>query len=100
MAIINCAGCGKRISSISPICPHCGFQRGDASDEQLEEFTRRKLRDRIYHLKMISYVVMTVVVAAFGWYWLDTGGFQHRSGMGPLILFGIGAAVWFWMELH
>ena len=50
MAIIACPECGKKISSHAPICTHCGFQIGEVSEEQLEVFRGRKLRDKIYHL--------------------------------------------------
>lgn len=88
--IVNCPNCSKQISSQAPLCPHCGFERGEVSDEQMLEFRRRKLRDRIYHLKMWSYAVLTLFLAAFGWYWWDTTGFQQASSPGPVILLGVG----------
>ena len=90
MAIISCPSCDKPISSRTQLCPHCGFERGEVAEEQLKEFRRRKLRDRIYHLKMYSYVALTVLLIAFGWYIMDTSGFQHRSSNGPYLLFAIG----------
>lgn len=91
MSIIACSACGKRISSLSPICVHCGFQRGEASDEDLHAFSVRQARDRIYRLNMISYAVMTVFVAAFGWFWWVTAGFRQPSPAGPFILMGLSA---------
>lgn len=91
MAIMACPECGMKISSHAPICNHCGYQRGEVSPEQVEVFRARKLRDRIYHLNMISYAVITVFLAAFGWYWWDTQGFAHRSSAGPFILMGLAA---------
>jgi hypothetical protein len=91
MAIINCPGCNRKTSEISSRCPHCGFDRDTPDNDRLMELQRRRLRDRIYHLNMTSYAVITLFLAAFGWYWWDTGGFQHRSGTGPLILLGIAA---------
>jgi hypothetical protein len=94
MAIIACPECGKKISSHAPICSHCGFQKGEISEEQLAVFQARKLRDRIYHLNMISYAVITAFVAAFGWYWWDSGGFEHQSSSGPFILMGLAAVAY------
>ncbi len=94
MAIIACPECGKKISSHAPICSHCGFQKGEVSEEQLAVFQARKLRDRIYHLNMISYAVITAFVAAFGWYWWDSGGFEHQSSSGPFILMGLAAVAY------
>lgn len=99
MAIIACPECGKKISSHAPICTHCGFQKGDVSEEQLEVFRGRKLRDKIYHLNMTSYVVITVFVAAFAWYWWDSGGFEHPSSAGPFILMGLAAVAYLFVRV-
>jgi hypothetical protein len=90
MAIIPCPSCDKPISSRTNLCPYCGFERGEVAEEQLKEFRRRKLRDRIYHLKMLSYVALTILLIAFGWYLMETAGFQYRSSLGPYLLFGLG----------
>ena len=50
------------------------------------EFNRRKMRDRVYHLKMISYAVMTAFLAAFGWYWWDSAGFARAAGVWPIAM--------------
>lgn len=91
MAIINCPGCGKKTTELSSKCPHCGFERGEETNERAAELKRRELRDHVYHLKMISYVVITVFLAAFGWYWWDTGGFLNRSSNGPIIVLALTA---------
>ena len=94
MALITCPSCSKRVSDVTQMCPHCGFHRGEASDEQLKEFQRRRLRDRIYHLKMASYAVMSLFLAAFGWYWWESAGFQHKPTVGPMSLLAVGAAAY------
>ncbi len=99
MAIIACPECGKKISSHALICSHCGFQMGEVSAEQLEVFRARKLRDRIYHLNMISYAVIAAFVAAFGWYWWDSGGFKHQSSAGPFILMGLAAVAYLYVRV-
>jgi len=43
---------------------------------------------------MASYAALTLLVASFGWYLVDTSGFQHRASAGPYILFTIGAAIY------
>jgi hypothetical protein len=91
MSIIACPQCGKRISSVAPICLRCGFQRSEASAEQLNVFRIRQAREKLYRLNMTSYGVITVFVAAFGWYWWNTAGFQQPSSSGPFILMGISA---------
>ena len=82
------------------LCPYCGFQRGEVAEEELKEFRRRKIRDRIYHLKMVSYIALTVLAAAFGWYMVNTSGFQHRASAGPYILFTIGAAFYLVIRIY
>ncbi len=98
MAIIACPECSRKISSHAPICTHCGFQMGEVSEEQLGIFRMRKLRDKIYHLNMISYVVITVFLAAFGWYWWDSGGFEYQSSAGPFILMGLAALAYLFVR--
>ncbi|NIM71483.1 MAG: hypothetical protein GTN86_12800 [Xanthomonadales bacterium] len=90
MAIINCPECGQKISSVAAMCPHCGLARGELSEEQVVEFKRRKLRDRVYHLNMLSYAMISIFLAAFGWYWWDTEGFQREASAGPVYLLGLG----------
>ncbi len=91
MAIIACPECGKKISSKAAICTYCGFQTGEVTEEDLEVFRARRLRDRIYRLNMFSYLVITVFVAAFGWYWWDSRGFAEAPSAGPFILMGLAA---------
>ncbi len=88
MSIIACPGCSKRISSLTSICPHCGLARGEVNEEDLLVYQMRQTREKIYRLNMISYAVITVFVAAFGWFWWSTGGFQHPSSTGPIFLVG------------
>jgi len=94
MSIIACPGCGKRISSLAPLCSHCGFQQGEASDEQLAIYQQRAAREKVYRLNMTSYAVITFFVAGFGWYWLSTDGFQQPSSTGPFVLMGISAVAY------
>lgn len=82
------------------LCPYCGFQRGEVAEEQLKELRRRKIRDRIYRLKMVSYIALTFLAAAFGWYMVNTSGFQHRASMGPYVLFTIGAAFYLVIRVY
>jgi hypothetical protein len=67
---------------------------GEVSEEQMEVFRQRKLRDRIYHLKMTTYAVITVFLGGFGWYWWSSGGFQVQSSIGPYYLMGLSAVAY------
>lgn len=65
MALVMCPACRKKKSSLALVCPNCGFSNQkdvSANDEQLALTKKRKFRDRIYHLKMISYVAMSLAM--------------------------------------
>jgi hypothetical protein len=92
MAIVSCPECSKKISSRAAMCPQCGFTTVEVSEQELDVFRARRQRDKLYHLNMISYAVLTVFVGGFGWYWWDSDGFQRSSSPGPFILMGLAAA--------
>jgi hypothetical protein len=94
MSIIACPECGKKISSRAALCSYCGFQLGEVTDQDIEVFKARRLRDRIYRLNMTSYAVITAFVGGFGWYWVDTKGFVEPSSTGPFILMGLAAVAY------
>lgn len=94
MAIVKCPKCDEKISSQISICPYCGFQRGEVDEDVLRESRRRELRDKVYYLKMASYAALTVLLAAFAWYWVETESFKYLSSIGPYILFAIGATAY------
>lgn len=100
MAIVSCPSCDKKIPSRAMLCTHCGFQRGEVAEEQLKEFRRRKLRDRIYYLKMASYVALTLLIGGFGWYMGETAGFQYRSSVGPYAMITVGAVAYLIIRLY
>jgi len=64
------------------------------SEEQRIVMQSRRLRDRIYHLNMVSYAVISVFMAGFGWFWWSSGGFEHRPGPGPVILMTVSAVAY------
>ena len=94
MTIVACPECNRKISSQAAICTYCGYQLGEVTETDLAVFRARKLRDRIYRLNMASYAVITVFVAAFGWYWWDSSGFSQASSPGPFILMGLAAVAY------
>jgi ribosomal protein L37E len=91
MAIIACPNCGKKISSRTAICSHCGFEFGEVTEQDLERYRARKFRETRYRLNMASYAVISVLLGAFGWYWWDSKGFVEPPSNGPLILMGLAA---------
>jgi hypothetical protein len=91
MAIVACPDCGKKISSRAVICSYCGFQLGEVTEQDLEVYRARKLRDQRYRLNMISYLVITVFIGGFAWYWWDSQGFVQPPTRGPLIFMALSA---------
>jgi hypothetical protein len=94
MALIACPECGKKMSSKAVMCIHCGFTSGEVSKEQLDVMRIRAEREKIYKLNMISYAVITLFVAGFGWFWWESEGFQHISSRGPSIMMGCAAVAY------
>ena len=92
--IIKCPSCRNQISSKVSVCPHCGFELGEMTDEKFEELERRKLRDRIYRLKMSSYGAITVLLAAAGWYFYETADMDITPSTGPIILVAVGSVAY------
>lgn len=82
------------MSSKAPLCPNCGFERGEVSEEQFQEFERRRLRDRIYRLKMSSYAAITLLLVAAGWYFYETADLDLAPSAGPLVLVAVGAVAY------
>ena len=91
MSIIACPQCAKNVSSRAALCPHCGFELGEANEEDYAIYRARRLRDRIYRLNMISYAVITAFVAGFGWYWWGSRGFTQATHAGPFVLMAVAA---------
>lgn len=94
MSIIACPECGKHISSRAVICSHCGVELGEVTEQDRAVFQARRLRDRIYHLNMISYAVITVFLGGFGWYWWDSSAFTQPPTAGPFVLMGLAGAAY------
>ena len=94
MPIIACPECGKKISSGAVICSHCGVELGEVTEQDLAVFRARRLRDRIYHLNMISYAVITLFLGGFGWYWWDSAGFTQPPRAVPLTLMWLAGAAY------
>jgi hypothetical protein len=94
VAIVNCKKCDNNVSSMTTICPYCGFEQSETAEAQLNESRRQKIKEDIYRLKMSSYVALSLLLAAFIWFMSDSYGYQHRVSIGPYILFSAGAVAY------
>lgn len=88
--IVNCPNCKKSISSRASLCSYCGEELGEVTPQQREEFARRRLRDKIYRLKMASYTCIAILVAACGWYWWESSDFSRLPSTVPVALVVVG----------
>jgi len=97
MALISCPSCQKKISDKSSVCSGCGyvFDQDQSELERLKILQYRKYRDRLFQLKMLSY--LSIAIALFGvvpmmWDYLKAMdyGFQvnllNHWGINPVML--------------
>jgi len=94
MAIIACPNCAKKISSRAVICSWCGFELGEVSEQDIEFYRARRLRELRYRLNMASYAIIAIFIAAFGWYWWQSSGFLEPPSGGPLVLMAAAATAY------
>jgi len=94
MTAISCPECGKKVSSRAPICPFCGHEHGEATDEDRAIFRARRLRERIYRLNLISYFVIALLLGGFGWFWWESAGFSRMSSFGPFAAIAVTAVAY------
>ena len=89
MALTDCPACNKKISDKSDVCPHCGFQVGDASAEDIlrkHSLQRYKKQQSIQNQSLLAVLLF---VAGFGFmYWGGTqpGDMQHNLAITATVL--------------
>ena len=89
MALTDCPACNKKISDKSDVCPHCGFQVGDASTEDIlrkQSLQRYKKQQSIQNQSLLAVLLF---VAGFGFmYWGGTqpGDMQHNLAITATVL--------------
>lgn len=94
MVLALCPACDQDVPSQASLCSHCGLQLSEVDESSIIESRRRTLRDRIYHYKMFSYLALTLLVGAFGWFLFESDNLQVQPSSGPYILFAIGAVIY------
>ena len=65
MSIISCIVCGKRISSKSEVCTHCGAVLKGTSEEQLERAVHIQRIKRNRRLQSFSFIAILLFAAGF-----------------------------------
>src|SRR5690554_6646546 len=81
MALVKCPVCRTRMSSLAPVCPKCGFSHDGEQKidpEQADLYKKRQFGQRIYQLKMLSYVAMSIaMIGAIPMIWAYIQGLEQ-----------------------
>src|SRR5690554_2762941 len=92
MALINCPGCGRRISDKSTFCAHCELPLGEMSSDDLDRLKLRRWRRRVWQAKNVTYGAMTaLVLGAIWWFLVEPQGWELRPRAGAVMLVVLGA---------
>jgi len=108
MAIINCPGCGRRISDQRTVCTHCELPLGEVTEEDLSRIRRRRWRYRVWQAKNLTYLGMAALVAGVIWWWVSgPEGWTLPLPMLPIVLIGLGLLTYlggrawlFWLRMR
>ncbi len=117
MSLIRCPSCRTKMSSVAKACPKCGFsrdQRTEADPEEIKLFLKRQFRDRMYQLRMFSYVAMSITMAgALPMLWDYIRGIETKApidlkdhwgmyavGAGFVIYMALRAAMFYFKSEH
>jgi hypothetical protein len=96
MAIIQCPNCGKRISSMVQVCPHCDTGLAELSAEDQERLQVRRWKRQLYQAANLSYIALTMLTIGAIWWWFagPEGGWVLPPPMGGITLVVVGAALY------
>jgi len=95
MALINCPHCAKRISSLAKVCSHCSQPIAELSEEETEKLALKRWKDHSYRALNISYVGLTLAVAAAIWWWVSgEPGWGWPAPVAAIGLAALGAVVY------
>lgn len=107
MAIINCPRCGKRISDLSKVCPHCDLPLGEMSEEDIKQVERQRWSKHVYIARNSAYLGMAaLLVGAMWWFMAGTGGLVLPPPPLSVVLLVLGVVVYtggrgwlFWLKM-
>lgn len=100
MVLALCPACDQNIPARAETCPHCGLELENADEAKIIELRRRELRDRIYRMRMVSYLALALLIGAFGWFLIESENLQVQPSRGPYVLFAIGAVFYFVIRIY
>ena len=94
MVLALCPACDQEIPSKAEVCPACGLNLDETNESRIIEQRRRNLRDSIYRYRMGSYLALTILISAFGWFLFASGNLSAPPPKGPYLLFAVGAVIY------
>ena len=102
MAIIRCPACSTRMSSKASACPKCHEPIGKLSEEERDRLALRRWRGQAYRARNLTYLAMTLVVAAMvGWWLTPPQGLGLPVPTVAAMFLGLGLvgylAAWSWL---
>lgn len=85
MALVKCPVCSTRMSTLAKTCPKCGFSHEPEQEidtEQAKLHRKRRFSQRVYQLKMMSYVAMTIaMIGAIPMLWAYIKGIEEGNNV-------------------
>jgi apolipoprotein N-acyltransferase len=107
MAIVKCPACGKRISSLAKVCPHCGAGLGAMKPADLDQLARRRWRQQADRAANATYIALAMLVAGAIWWWgAPPQGWFMPPPVATIVLLPVGLALYlvgrswlFWLRL-
>lgn len=102
MVLVQCPACDQDIPSKTDTCPYCSLNLSEVDEARMIEQRRRKLRDRIYHYRMGSYLALALLIAAFGWFLIESDNLMSMAqpSNGPYILFAAGTVLYLIIRVY
>ena len=92
MALVKCPVCRNRMSSLAEVCPKCGFSHDPdqvIDAEQAQLYQKRRYQQRIYQLKMLSFVAMaSAMIGAIPMLWAYIKGIEENENVNLLAHWG------------
>ncbi len=89
MALINCPGCAKRISSKAAVCSHCSLVLENVTEEKRLTMQKMSTIDKSSRIMNQSMLAMLLFCGGFGFmFWGDPepASWQNTTAIGATVI--------------